>query len=116
MSEAFAEYVTARFRWWRHGADSFQERMAEYARVAEGLGPVWTPDLTGRPSHLLMYRKGPVLLHRLEERIGEDAFDELLRRYMTGRVGRTRDLLEILRDVAGPEVEAAFRLDLASGG
>jgi hypothetical protein len=73
----------------------------------------WTPELTARPSFVLMYRRAPALLARLEDRIGEEAFDRFVERYMTEGVARTEALLEMLGEVAGDEAERWFRGELA---
>jgi aminopeptidase N len=77
--------------------------------------PVWTPESTQRPSYFTMYRRGPWLLSRLEERIGTERFDRFLQRYMTEPVRTTPELLERLEAVAGAEAAQWFRDELARG-
>ena len=112
LLEAFAEYVAARYVRQRFGSDAFAEMVAGWERQAGGQPPVWTPASTQRGSDLVMYRKAPWLLSRLEERIGTPAFDELLTHYMVEDVRTTRQLLARLAEIAGPETEAWFREEL----
>jgi hypothetical protein len=115
MSEAFAEYVAARYVRERYGQESFDELITRWDEASRNHGPVWTEEMTARGSDVLMYRRAPVLLSRLEDRIGEERFDRFLERYMTRGVATTRALLEHLEAVAGPEAAEAFRALLASG-
>lgn len=115
MTEAFAEYTSARFLRARFGEAAFQAQVARWEQAGRAHGPVWTPESTRRPSYFLMYRRGPWLLSRLEERIGTERFDEFLRRYMTGHVRTTPELLERLESVAGASAAQWFRDELARG-
>jgi hypothetical protein len=102
MSESFAEYAYA-----------FDQRVAEYEQAGRGHGPVWTPAATDRPSAQVMYRLGPWLLSRLEQRIGREPFAEFIRRYMVHDVRTTEELLSHLQAVHGAETEQWFRAELA---
>jgi hypothetical protein len=113
MSESFAEYTSAIFVREHFGEDAFQRLVAEYARAGRDQGPVWTPEASQRPSYVAMYRLGPYLLSRLEERIGKTEFAEFLRRYMVHDVRTTAELFQHLAEVAGADAELWFRAELA---
>lgn len=113
MSESFAEYAAALFLRERFGEAAFRQRVAEWATAGQGQGPVWTPEASGRPSYLTMYRLGPYLLSRLEERIGRADFAAFLRRYMVYDIRRTEELLRQLDELAGADAETWFRAQLA---
>jgi hypothetical protein len=115
MSEAFAEYEMARFVRARHGVEAFESMIARWEEAGRSAGPVWTPELAGRPSFVLMYRRAPVLLARLEERIGEEAFGRFVERYMTEGVVRTEALLQVLAQVAGDGARRWFQGELERG-
>jgi hypothetical protein len=115
MSEAFAEYVGARYVRDAHGLDAFRDMVEAWERAGEGAGPVWVEGMTARGSDAVMYRRAPALLSRLEERIGEAAFDRFLERYMINEVANTPELLGHLAEVAGPEIEQWFRALLSEG-
>jgi hypothetical protein len=112
MSESFAEYAMALFVRERFGAEVFGKLVADYERRGRGHGPIWTPAATDRPSYHVMYQLGPYVLSRLEQRIGEDRFAELIRRYMVHGIRTTEELLSHLHAVAGPEAEYWFRAEL----
>jgi aminopeptidase N len=115
LTEGFAEYVAARFVRDRFGEAAFDSLMGAWDLQSRTMGPVWTPDMQGSGPDLLLYRKAPVVLSRLEARIGREAFDDFLLRYMTGDGRTTRELLTELEAAAGAAAVEAFVDDLASG-
>lgn len=115
LNESFAEYVGLLAMRDRYGEGAFLAQIESFRKQIDGedLPPIWTPGATERRPYLVNYRKGPLALWRLEARIGRDSFAEFLRRYMTGRIGRTAALLEILGDVAGADAARWFAAQLA---
>ncbi|MCL4865180.1 MAG: hypothetical protein KJZ47_04750 [Gemmatimonadales bacterium] len=72
--------------------------------------------MTGRPSFQTMYRRAPYLLARVEDRIGAERFDRLLRRFMAEGIRRPPDLLEAVAAVAGRELAEWLRAELGATG
>lgn len=116
LTEGFAEYVAARFVRHRFGEATFDSLIARWDERSRAMGPVWTPDMQGRGPDLLLYRKAPVVLSRLEERIGPAMFDRFLERYMTGPSRTTPELLDDLEEIAGVEARAALVGELGRAG
>ena len=115
MSEGFAEYVSGRVVREQLGAEAFARVVARWEEPGHGVGPVWTPEGTRRPGGAAMYRRAPAILHRLEGRIGAEAFARFLHRYMVEEVRTTARLLEILREEAGDEAVRWFVAELGRG-
>jgi hypothetical protein len=113
LNEGMAEYVSSRYVRATFGQAAYDSTVARWRRMSAGQPPIWTPQLTRRPSAMVAYRKAPFLLSRLEERIGTDAMDRFLRRYMVGRIRTTPQLLAALQNVAGSDTAAWFREELA---
>ena len=113
MSEAFAEFVAARYLREHSGEEVYEELVTEWEEEGRGHGPVWTSEAVDRPNPQVMYRRGPWILHRLEERIGRERMDRFVARYMIEDLRTTQQLLDALKAVAGPEVETWFRQELA---
>ena len=113
MSEAFAEFVAARYLRERVGSEVYEETVEGWEEEGRDHGPVWTPDAVERPSPQVMYRRGPWALHRLEERVGTQRMDRFVERYMVQDIRTTEQLLDALEAVAGAEAEAWFREELA---
>jgi hypothetical protein len=112
MSEAFAEYAAARAVRARYGEEAFVEMIERWEGLGRTHGPVWTAEAPRRPNEMVMYRRAPALLYRLEERVGREVFDRFFQRYMIEEVRTTRQLLDHLREVAGPEATEWFIAEL----
>lgn len=116
LNESFAEIAGGHCVRERLGEVAYDSVVADWSSGAEDQPPVWTPDASGRPPGPVSYRKGPLLLHRLEQRLGEQTFDRFLTRYMAGRIATTPELLALLEEVAGADAGARFEEALAEGG
>lgn len=111
LVEGPAEYLT-----WRYGQATFGDELARrhLARnraTAENSGSVIG---RGRPSSRAYYYRSMVLLVGLEERIGRERMDALLRRYVGQETHTTATFLTALSEIAGPEVSADFEARLRS--
>ncbi|MDP2497422.1 MAG: hypothetical protein Q8W44_05435 [Candidatus Palauibacterales bacterium] len=115
LNESFAELVAGNCVRERHGAAAYDSVLTDWRSGAEGLPPVWTPGESGRPPARVSYDKGPLLLHRLEGRVGEETFDRFVTRYMVRRVETTPELLSILEEVAGEDARMWLVEALAEG-
>lgn len=113
MSEAFAEFVAARYLREHFGRQVYEGIVEEWEEEGRDHGPIWTPEAVERPHPQVMYRRGPWALHRLEHRIGRRQMDRLVERYMIQDIRTTERLLDALEAVAGAEAEAWFREELA---
>ncbi len=112
MSEAFGEFVAGRFLREHFGEEVYERRVEEWREQGRDYGPVWTPEAVDRPSPQVMYSRGPWILHRLEARIGSRSMDRFVARHMIQDLRMTRQLLDALEAVAGPDAEAWFRQEL----
>ena len=113
LNEGMAEYVSSRYVRATFGQAAYDSTVVRWRRMSAGQPPIWTPQSTRRPSAMVAYRKAPFLLSRLEERIGIDAMDRFLRRYMVERIRTTPQLLAVLQEVAGVDAASWFREELA---
>lgn len=97
------------------GEDVFDARMARYAEQLEGydLPPIWAPDVTERPDYLTLYRAAPLVLGTLEDRMGRDAFAELMRAIMVEEVRTTPELLALIDRISGADIRSWFEAKLA---
>lgn len=113
MTEAFAEYVAARYVRDHVDRTAFERRRSQWYNVGRTHGPVWTPESTARPSFFVMYRKAPYLLSALEDRIGTERMDAFIKHYLEEGVRTTPQLLAHLEVVAGRDAADWFRALLA---
>ena len=116
LNESFAEFVAARFIRATYGDSAYAAIVAQWKERGAGQPPIWTPTSKSRPSARTAYAKAPYLLSRLEERVGNAATNEILRRFMTDpRTRTTPALLDVIYDVAGADTGGWFREELAKG-
>jgi hypothetical protein len=109
LNESFAEYSALSLIREAFGADSFGERLAEKAEGLAGTPPVWGFDRSGDPAaQRILYDKGPVLLSRLEDRIGRQGFRQLCARAFGDGIAASADLLDLLEAREGPTTRAWF--------
>jgi len=116
LNETFADYVANMALRDALGKDAFDTRMANYAEQIQGteLPPIWVREGNReRLPYLVNYRKGPLLLQRLEERIGAEKFHAFLYRYMVDGISNTSDLITALGTVAGQDDREWFEAELA---
>ena len=113
LNEGMAEYVSSQFVRATFGQSQYDSTLTRWQRMSAGQSPIWTPQSARRPSAQVAYRKAPLLLSRLEERIGADKMEQFLQRYMVERIRTTPQLLVALEDIAGAETASWFRAELA---
>ncbi len=116
MNEGLAEMAMAMAVRDLHGEEAFEGLVRRFEDGGREAGPVWAPDLVGRPGHATLYRRAPWLLARLEARIGIEPFARFLARTFREGVATTPELLRVLEAEGGPEAAASFRRELASRG
>ena len=115
LNESFADQMANVGLRARFGDEAYEARLTRYRDQLEGqdLTPVWTPEITARPSFFVMYRQGPLALDALENEIGEAAFADFMHRYMAQPVRTTPQMLDLLEASAGPDARDWFIARLA---
>jgi hypothetical protein len=114
LNEAFAEFVSLRYVRQTYGAEAYQKIIDQMRTVSEKQPAIWKAGATARPGGMVSYRKAPYLLHRLEERIGAEMMEQFLARRMVERVVTTRQLIDLVGQVAGAEYAAWFEAELGT--
>lgn len=108
LNEAFATYSS--WLWNEHVGDGRVQARAERSLAARGSGSTGLPEastLFGYNS----YDGGAVVLHALRLSIGDDAFFELLRRWVAqynGTSQGTEDFAALAEDVSGADLDDFF--------
>lgn len=106
LNESFAEYASFLAAREVYGEEVFRELLRGVREEAEDLPAV--RDWSARVNHPLMYRKGPWLLHRLHERIGEEAFLRFVRALQRESTGTLEGMIEVLEATTDAETAARF--------
>lgn len=110
LTESLAEYTAMRYIDAAFGAEEAQRVIDRWRVRGETAGPVLGH---GRPSSDQLYRRGPMLLHALEQRIGRARLDRVLETLALDPPRETgqfmRELGAVAGDAAAKEFEAALR-------
>jgi hypothetical protein len=112
LNEAFAEFVSARYVREASGEAAYQGIVANWRERAGNTPPIWTAGATRRPGPRVSYGKAPLLLHRLEERVGTTTMDRILVRFMTEPIRTTDRLIAMVGEVAGGDTAGWLRDEL----
>jgi hypothetical protein len=112
LNESFAEYSSVLLTRAWYGREAFASTLTGYAREAENTPPIWGLDRNDQSAYAVLYRRGPVLLGRLEGRIGEKAFRRLLATLVAREVRTTDAFLATLQELASTEVMQEFERGL----
>jgi len=112
LNESFAEYSSlVLMRSW-YGSEPFDRTMAEYEGQSATTPPIWGLDRDDPAAFPTLYRRGPVLLHRLEQKIGEGPYRRFAAALVSREVRSTDALLATLQEGTSAEVRQAFERDL----
>ncbi len=95
-----------------YGDQVFTDYLEQYRKEAENKPAIWGLDRNHEAAFAVLYRKGPVLLNRLEQRIGKERFRELLGTLVAKRVSSTEQLLATIEQIASREIRQAVEQGL----
>ena len=114
LNEAFAEYIGLMAVREYLGQGAYDEMLASFGVQIAGLGlpRIWKVGDSERGQELVQYRKGPLVLARLERTIGRAAFLEFIQTYFKSPDKTTPGLLRVLAGVAGPQHAKSFEVML----
>jgi hypothetical protein len=112
LNESFAEYSALLLMQSWYGPEVFADYLARYQKEAEKAPAIWGLDRSDPAAFLALYRKGPVLLHGLDERIGHETFQKLLATLVARDVRTTADFSATLTALTSKDVAAAFEESL----
>jgi hypothetical protein len=111
LNESFAEYSALLMVRESFGPAAFEKRLADKRKTIDQAPPIqgFNPgdcdtDEKLDTIHNLFYNKGPLLLHRLSQKIGPDAFLSLCRKMSKQAVSETAAFLTLLESHSGPQV------------
>lgn len=110
LSESVAEYLALRRGEAAWGADWLASRRGEIdAAAAQAEGSILTLDGFGHARYSLLYEKGPSLLWALQDQIGEDAMNGVLRAAYAAQIETMAGFLDLLAEREGEQVAGWFR-------
>lgn len=102
LTESFAEYLSMIFIREKYGQGEFERDIEEKIKRIEGDKKALA-DYDGRPSHLAMYFKGPLILYQFEQYIGEENFRLLINGFVDRSISTNEELYHLVDSLFGKE-------------
>jgi hypothetical protein len=111
LNESFAEYSSLMSLKESFGQENFDKYIAHKKKNLEGTPPVWELDRNNvdyEIAYEVLYNKGTLLLHELEEKIGHDLFCNLCNSMIKNDVSTTAEFLSLLAQDVDPDIATWF--------
>lgn len=112
MTESLAEYSAMRYLAHGFGSAVADDLMAKRRDSGIEAGPILGG---GRPSSASLYRRGPAILMDLEQRIGRETMNNLLREVAEKKLAKTDEFLAVLEARTDASIAAWFKAMLKAG-
>lgn len=103
LNESFAEFSALQYLRHARGEDAYAHRIAAYREETRHVRPIWGINRADREAHIVLYRKGSVLLADLLVRIGEEPFFDFLATVIRARIADTSSFLDLAETQLGRE-------------
>ena len=110
LNESFAEYSALMAARRLKGMEVFNASLENKRKLDKDLPPIYGFDRTKTPaqSPMVLYVKGPLKLHGLENDLGEERFLEFLQKTADAKVDDTDELIELLARFSSRETADRF--------
>ena len=108
LNESFAEFSAVKAVAAKLGAEKLPELMAKKRERTQGLPPIKGIPRDHEKAYFVLYDKGALVLQELEEIVGQEAFDQLLRLRIQEDINTTQEFLALLAKIAGQETAELF--------
>jgi hypothetical protein len=112
LNESLAEYSALKLMRDGHGRAAWSEILGRYEHEAQQAKAIWGLDRSDRSAQAALYRKGLVLLSRIEARVGELAFRWFLAALVSRQVRTTEQYLATLEELTSAAVRHSFEQEL----
>ncbi|MDF2520044.1 MAG: hypothetical protein K0R84_672 [Clostridia bacterium] len=108
LNESFAEYTTLMVIREVYGEEEFDKLIQDYNAESKGLPPIYGINRNHEMANPVLYKKGPIILHQLEQMLGEDKFKQFLRNVYQNKISSTNELVNELTAIASDVVVNKF--------
>jgi hypothetical protein len=109
LSEAFATYSSLLYLQASGDEAGYQQELTRLTQSAAGTPPLWGFDRTKYEPAMyrrVIYNKGTVVLAALRARMGNEPFITLLAKTAAQQTSTTKEFLQLVQQVAGPQTSA----------
>lgn len=103
LNESFAEFSTLQYLRHARGEDAYAANIDAYRKETLHTPPIWGIDRADRQAHIVLYKKGSVLLADLLVRVGEESFFDFLAAVIRARIADTPAFLDLAETRLGRE-------------
>jgi hypothetical protein len=103
LNESFAEYSALMALRERFGDETFQEFLRRKSERAKDLPPILGLRRENEKAFNVLYDKGPVILGKLESKVGRETFMRILKESSTRKVRLTSEFLNVLSLISSPK-------------
>jgi aminopeptidase N len=112
LNESFAEYASLMAIRAKFGYDIFEEWIQYKEFRSRGTPPILQSKTIIRAQTASLYDKGPLILYKLEKRIGEELFQKFLSELIIHNIKSTDNLLKLLEELTSKEIRMYFENEL----
>jgi len=112
LNESFAEYASLMAIREKFGYDRFEEWIQYKDFRSRGAPPILPSNTNIRVQSSILYDKGPLILYKLENRIGKNLFQKFLSELIIQNIKSTDDLLNLLKEITSKEIRIYFENEL----
>jgi len=108
LNESFAEYSSLLIVREVFGPQEFEKQLLSRQENIKDLKPIWEISRTDSQAYYVLYHKGAILLHELETKIGEGAFQKLTQLCHQNNIKTTEEFLSLLGKQEGDALSIWF--------
>jgi hypothetical protein len=103
LNESFAEYSALMALRERFGDEAFNELLRRKSDNVKGLPPIFGLRREDEKAFNVLYDKGPVILGKLESKVGKKTFIRIMKESSTRKVKLTTEFMGVLSCISSPK-------------
>lgn len=103
LNESFAEYSALLYIRDKVSNEEFEAQIAKYKSYAKDAPAIWNFDRSSDDAYVVLYMKGALILHELENKIGSKKFNNILKLKATKGIKNTSKFLNLLTQETSKE-------------
>jgi hypothetical protein len=110
LNEGFAEYSALMLVREKFGEGEFNNRLSNKEEESKNTTSVWGFDRNGdKNREAILYSKAPILLNKLNQKIGNEKFRRLCKNMISKDISTTKDFLKELTKISNENIAGWFK-------